>query len=69
MPHPQEQITTVLSGAIEFDVDGTILTLQSGDVAIIPGDTPHGARVTGGEVVETLNNMSPRREQSPGPGQ
>ncbi len=65
--HPQEQITAVLSGEIEFNVADEIATLSVGDVAIIPGGTPHGARVTGTEVVETLNNMSPRRDQSPGP--
>lgn len=66
--HPQEQITAVLSGRIEFDVDGTVAALGAGDVAIIPGDTPHGARVIGDVVVETLNNLSPRRDQAPGPG-
>jgi len=65
--HPQEQVTAILSGQIEFTVAGQTATLGAGDVAIIPGDTPHGARVTGNEVVETLNNMSPRREQAPGP--
>lgn len=67
--HPQEQITAVLSGSIEFDVAGATATLGPGDVAVIPGDTPHGARVIGADVVETLNNLSPRREQAPGPGQ
>jgi quercetin dioxygenase-like cupin family protein len=66
--HPQEQVTTVLSGRIEFDVNGALATLGPGDVAVIPADTPHGARVTGDKVVETLNNLSPRREQGPGPG-
>ncbi len=67
--HPQEQITAVLSGAIEFTVAGETATLGTGDVAIIPGDTPHGARVTGNDIVETLNNMSPRRDQAPAPEQ
>lgn len=66
--HPQEQITVVLSGRIEFDVVGTLYRLGPGDIAVIPGDTPHGARVLGDEVVETLNNMSPRRDEAPGPG-
>lgn len=66
--HPQEQVTVVLSGEIEFEVAGEITRLRAGSVAIIPGDTPHGARVIGAAVVETLNNMSPRRDQAPGPG-
>ncbi|MBX6341244.1 MAG: cupin domain-containing protein [Thermomicrobiaceae bacterium] len=65
--HPQEQVTAVLSGQIEFEVAGRRLTLGPGDVAVIPGDTPHGARVVGDAVVETLNALSPRREQGPGP--
>ena len=65
--HPQEQITAVLSGKIEFDVAGQRLVLGAGDVAVIPGDTPHGARVVGDVVVETLNNLSPRRDAGPGP--
>lgn len=67
--HPQEQITAVLYGEIEFNVAGEVARLGTGDVAIVPGNTPHGARVTGSDVVETLNNLSPRRDQAPGPGQ
>ena len=66
--HPQEQITAVLSGEIEFEVEGERYRLGAGDVAVIPAGAPHGARVLGDEVVETLNNLSPKREQSPGPG-
>lgn len=66
--HPQEQITAVLSGEIEFVVAGERRVYRPGDVAVIPGDLPHGARVVGDAVVETLNALSPRREQSPGPG-
>lgn len=65
--HPQEQITAVLSGVVEFNVDGQRLVMSAGDVEVIPGDTPHGAKVLGDVAVETLNNLSPRREQSPGP--
>ena len=65
--HPQEQITAVLSGDIEFDVAGSLYLLGPGEVAVIPGDTPHGARVVGDAVVETLNNLSPRRDTAPGP--
>ena len=66
--HPQEQITAVLSGAIEFEVAGERHRLGAGEVAVIPGDTPHGARVLGDDVVETLNTLSPRRDQAPEPG-
>jgi len=63
--HPEEQITVVLSGSIDFTVDGSPLTLSSGQVALIPAYTPHGAIVTGSNVVETLNTMAPRRSSAP----
>jgi quercetin dioxygenase-like cupin family protein len=66
--HPQEQITTVLTGRIEFDIAGDTVTFGPGDVGVIPSDTPHGARVIGDETVETINTLSPRRDESPGPG-
>jgi quercetin dioxygenase-like cupin family protein len=65
--HPQEQITAVLSGRIEFSVAGKRYELAAGEVAVIAGDTPHGARVLGDAVVETLNALSPRRDVAPGP--
>lgn len=66
--HPQEQITAVLSGQIEFVIAGQRQTFGPGDLGVIPGDTPHSARVIGDETVETLNSLSPRRDQSPGQG-
>ncbi|GIW04809.1 MAG: hypothetical protein KatS3mg059_1429 [Thermomicrobiales bacterium] len=63
--HPEEQITLVLTGRIAFDIAGVRHELGPGDVAVIPGDTPHGARVVGNETVETFNALSPRRSASP----
>lgn len=63
--HPEEQLTIVLSGSIDFTVDGQPLTLVAGQCALIPAGLPHGATVTGSEVVETLNTMSPRRTLNP----
>lgn len=53
--HPEEQVTIVHSGSIEFEVDGVPVTLSAGQVAVIPGGTPHGARVTSAEIVVTDN--------------
>jgi quercetin dioxygenase-like cupin family protein len=63
--HPEEQITVVLSGTIDFTVDGYPVVLSAGECALIPANTPHGATVTGSVVVETLNTMSPRRSAAP----
>lgn len=67
--HPQEQITAILSGRIEFEVAGQRQVFGPGEIAVIPGGVPHGAQVVGDEVVETLNSLSPRRDEAPGPGQ
>jgi quercetin dioxygenase-like cupin family protein len=53
--HPEEQVTIVHTGLIDFEVGGMQVTLRAGQVAVIPGGTPHGARVTGDEVVVTDN--------------
>jgi quercetin dioxygenase-like cupin family protein len=66
--HPQEQITIVISGTIAFTIAGREQILGAGQVAVIPGGIDHGARVIGNELVETYNALSPRRDQSPGPG-
>lgn len=63
--HPEEQVTVVVSGRIEFVVDGEKVTLGAGQVAVIPSSVPHGAVVIGDHVVETFNSMSPRRAASP----
>jgi quercetin dioxygenase-like cupin family protein len=65
--HPEEQITVVVSGEIEFTVAGESITLSAGQTAVIPSGIPHGARVVGNQPVETFNALSPRREQHPAP--
>jgi quercetin dioxygenase-like cupin family protein len=53
--HPEEQVTVVHSGEIDFTVGGETIVLHAGQVAVIPGDVPHGARVTTSAVVVTDN--------------
>ena len=65
--HPEEQITLVQTGRIEFTIAGESITLGAGEAAVIPPGTPHGARVIGDQVVETFNALSPRRETHPAP--
>ena len=65
--HPEEQVTVVLAGEIEFTIDGTPTVLRGGQAAVIPANMPHGARVIGKTAVETFNALSPRREHQPAP--
>jgi len=65
--HPEEQITLVISGQIEFTAGGVTITLRAGESAIIPSGIPHGAHVVGDQTVETFNALSPRRDQHPAP--
>jgi quercetin dioxygenase-like cupin family protein len=65
--HPQEQITAVISGEIEFVIEGEPIVLRGGQAAVIPANMPHGARVVGASVVETFNALSPRRDDQPAP--
>jgi quercetin dioxygenase-like cupin family protein len=59
--HPDAQITVVHSGVIEFDVAGKRVVLRAGQVALIPGGVPHGARVTGDATVVTDNYFASAR--------
>ncbi len=65
--HPQEQITVVISGEIEFTINDEPVTLRAGQAALIPANMPHGARVPGTSSVETFNALSPRRDEQPAP--
>ena len=59
--HPEEQVTMVLSGTIEFEVGDRRVLAEPGSVLVIPPGVVHGARVVGETVVDTLNVLSPRR--------
>lgn len=41
--HVHEQVTTVTSGAMRFEVDGEKVFLNSGDIIRLPSNVPHGA--------------------------
>ena len=43
--HPQDQVTMVLEGVIDFVVDGDAVRLHAGQLATLPGGTPHSATV------------------------
>jgi quercetin dioxygenase-like cupin family protein len=57
--HPQDQITTVLEGEIDFIVDGDLVHMTVGQLAMLPGGTPHSAQVASTGAV-TLNVFTHR---------
>jgi quercetin dioxygenase-like cupin family protein len=61
--HPQDQITTVLEGAIDFVVAGRPVRLEAGQTATLPGGTPHSATTPASGAL-TLNVFT-RREAPP----
>lgn len=65
--HPQDQVTYVLEGVIDFVVAGQPVRLVAGQMATLPGETPHSATVPidGGAV--TLNVFT-HREAPPSVG-
>jgi quercetin dioxygenase-like cupin family protein len=42
--HAEEQITFVVEGEMEFDLDGDVRTIRTGTAVVIPPGVPHGAR-------------------------
>ena len=43
--HPHEQISLVVSGALELTVDGATRVMRQGDVAVVPPSVVHSGRV------------------------
>ena len=62
--HPQDQITMVLEGVIDFVVDGRPVRLREGELATIPGGTAHAANVPESGDAVSLNVFT-RREAPP----
>jgi len=60
--HPQEQITLVEYGELEFTLDGESRRVGQGDVVVVPPDVPHGARACFGEPASLIAVLSPRRD-------
>ena len=60
--HPHQQITWVVSGAMEFDLDGEKRVLRAGDGVLIPPETPHSAVVLD-EPCRALDAWHPVREE------
>jgi quercetin dioxygenase-like cupin family protein len=43
--HPHQQITWIVLGSMEFDLDGEKRLLKAGDGVLVKPDTPHSAVV------------------------
>ncbi len=59
--HDEEQITLVVEGELEFDLDGEVRLLRPGMVAVIPANVPHAAR-TGDVACHEYDVFNPPRQ-------
>ncbi|RPD41818.1 cupin domain-containing protein [Chitinophaga barathri] len=58
--HPHEQMSYVLSGTLEMELDGVKHTLHAHDVLQIPSNAPHGAYAV--TDCRLIDSFSPVRE-------
>jgi quercetin dioxygenase-like cupin family protein len=58
--HPHEQITHIISGKIEFTVNGETRIMEAGEVLYIPSNLPHSAVAL--EDTINIEIFSPPRE-------
>lgn len=58
--HANEQISLVITGALEFVVAGVTQIVCAGEVLVIPGNAPHSARAL--EDTENLDLFAPPRQ-------
>ncbi len=58
--HPNEQIAVIVSGALEFVVNGVSQVVKAGEVLVIPANVPHSA--TALEDTEDLDLFAPPRQ-------
>ena len=58
--HENEQITYVLEGALEFEIDGKTIVVGKGQAMVIPSNMPHGAKAL--EDTDDLDVFTPPRQ-------
>jgi len=57
--HEQEQVSSVMTGALRFELEGKEMVLRAGEVLLIPSNVPH--RVVALEDSMALDVFSPIR--------
>ena len=58
--HPNEQIALILSGALEFTVQGAKITVRAGELIVLPPNVPHSALAL--EDTEDIDFFAPPRQ-------
>jgi quercetin dioxygenase-like cupin family protein len=58
--HPNEQIALILSGALEFTVNGERITVRAGELIVLPPNVPHSALAL--EDTEDIDFFAPPRQ-------
>jgi quercetin dioxygenase-like cupin family protein len=59
--HPHEQVSYIIEGSFEFNLNGDIRTVAKGDSIYIPSDTLHGVKALEENSV-ILDVFTPQRE-------
>lgn len=54
-----EELFYVVSGRMEFTVDGRVVAAQAGDALLVPRNTPHMFRYVGEEPVRMIAQLMP----------
>jgi len=60
--HPHEQMGMLVSGTMEFTIEGETRTLSGSGMYLVPGGVPHAAKAGPGGAV-ALDAFSPPREE------
>jgi quercetin dioxygenase-like cupin family protein len=58
--HDNEQITFIVSGALEFKINGETIVLRTGQVMVIPSNMPHSALAL--EDTDDMDVFTPPRQ-------
>jgi unsaturated pyranuronate lyase len=59
--HEEEQVTFVIDGEFEFDLDGDVRTMRRGMAVLVPPGVPHGARTLDSTCFEVDVFAPPRK--------